>query len=66
MSIKDIGQWIDNDEGLYNWWKSTKKSKTAFIKENRQALENLIIKTKNGEKQVHHLAYGPETGMYPS
>jgi hypothetical protein len=39
--------WIDNDEGLYTWWKSSKKSKTAFIQENRQELVEVISRAIN-------------------
>ena len=42
MSIKEIELWIDNDEGLYRWWKSSKQSKRNFIKENREELEACI------------------------
>ena len=28
-------QWIDNDEGLYSWWRSSRMSKRDFIKEAR-------------------------------
>jgi len=58
MSIRDIEQWVDNDEGLYNWWKSSKMSKRAFIKENRAELERCIDNVISGRKRAHYLAYG--------
>jgi hypothetical protein len=58
MSISDIEQWIDNDEGLYNWWKSSGQSKRAFIKENRTELEECIGKVTSGKKPAHYLEYG--------
>lgn len=42
LTVSDIAQWIDNDEGLYNWWRRSRQSKTAFIRENRTELEGAI------------------------
>ena len=58
MSIADIEQWIDNDEGLYNWQRRSGKSKRAFIKENREEIEKAISNVLNGSKPAHYLAYG--------
>jgi len=58
MSIRDIEQWIDNDEGLYNWWRSSGMGKRAFIKENRAELEQCIDNVTTGRKGAHYLAYG--------
>lgn len=58
MSKVGISQWIDNDEGLYNWWKGSKKAKQAFIKENRCELEACIKRVLEGTKPAHHLTYG--------
>lgn len=27
LTVSDIAQWIDNDEGLYRWWKTARQSK---------------------------------------
>lgn len=43
LNDSDRAQWIDNDEGLYNWWRSSHMSKSAFIKENRKELTDLIL-----------------------
>lgn len=60
MTTSDISQWIDNDEGLYNWWRSTRprQSKTKFISENRKELVACINNVQNGSKPAHFLAYG--------
>jgi hypothetical protein len=53
MTNAEISQWIDNDEGLYNWHRQSRKSKTAFIKENRKELVeaiNGVLNTKPREK----------------
>jgi len=42
QTIREKELWIDNDEGLYRWWKRTGKSKRNFIKENSDTLDELI------------------------
>jgi len=58
MSNRDIAQWIDNDEGLYNWWKSSHMSKSQFIRENRAELVSCINNVTSGKKPAHYKAYG--------
>lgn len=36
--------WTLNDEGLYNWFRSTRLSMTKFIKENREEIDKHIKK----------------------
>lgn len=36
--------WINNDESLYNWFKSSKKCLTKFIKENKEQIDSIILK----------------------
>jgi hypothetical protein len=59
MTNADISQWIDNDEGLYNWWKQSRQPKRKFIQENKEELARLISNVINGKSQAHSLAYGP-------
>ena len=58
MSITDIEQWIDNDEGLYRWWRRSGRPKREFIKVNRQGIEEVINHVLNNEKPAHYLRYG--------
>jgi hypothetical protein len=58
MDTAAINQWIDNDEGLYRWWKSSKLNKRAFIKANRQQLVAAIKKMVSGQQPMHYLRYG--------
>lgn len=58
ITIKDIEQWIDNDEGLYRWFRSERTSKREFIRRNRAALEACIDAVLTGKKPAHFLAYG--------
>jgi hypothetical protein len=58
LSMSEINQWVDNDEGLYNWWKASKQRKRQFIIDNRDELEACINRVLNGSKPAHYLAYG--------
>ena len=58
LNNSDRSDWIDNDEGLYNWWKSSKLPKRKFIQENRQEIDTAILSVLTGKKPAHYLAYG--------
>lgn len=47
LNDDDRNQWIDNDEGLYSWWRSSRQSKSKFIRENREELTQLILTALN-------------------
>ena len=49
--------WIDNDEGLYNWWRSSRQSKRQFIIDNKADIDACILRVLNGNKPAHYLAY---------
>lgn len=57
MNDQDRAQWIDNDEGLYNWWRGSRQSKAAFIRANRKEIDAAINPVLAGTKPAHHLAY---------
>lgn len=38
----DREQWVDNDEGLYTWWRSSRMGKRAFIRANRDDIDAVI------------------------
>ncbi len=57
LNDDDRSQWIDNDEGLYLWWKRSRQSKRQFIRANRAELDAVILPVLNGTKPAHHLAY---------
>lgn len=42
IDYKEIRLWIENDEGLYNWWKDSRQPISTFIKENRSELVSCI------------------------
>jgi hypothetical protein len=54
----DRSQWIDNDEGLYDWWRASGLSKKEFIRRNRTEIDAAILPVLAGTKQAHHLKYG--------
>jgi hypothetical protein len=58
MNDQERAQWIDNDEGLYDWWKHSRLSKREFIRQNRKEIDETINPVISGEKQAHHLKYG--------
>lgn len=58
LTASDIAQWIDNDEGLYDWWRSSRQSKRVFIRENREELTACIRRVLDGDKPAHYLKYG--------
>lgn len=58
ISLKEIELWVDNDEGLYRWWRSSRLSKREFIRQNRDELRDCIRRVVTGEKKPHYLTYG--------
>lgn len=34
--------WIDNDAGLYRWWKSTALSRAQFVRRNKATIDGYI------------------------
>lgn len=57
MNNNERYRWIDNDEGLYHWWRSSKLSKPDFIKTNRTEIDAAIRNVTEGKKSAHYLAY---------
>ena len=49
MNDQERTLWIQNDEGLYSWWKSSGLSLTQFIRENRADLTTIIDKATGKE-----------------
>lgn len=57
ITTKEIELWLDNDEGLYNWFRRSRLSKREFIKQHRNELKECISSVVSGEKPAHFLAY---------
>ena len=58
LSYADIEQWVDNDEGLYDWWRSSGQSKQDFIRANHAEIVTAIENVRSGSRPAHHLKYG--------
>lgn len=50
--------WIQNDEGLYNWWRRSGTGKRAFLREHRTEIDTIIDAMESGRKPAHYLVYG--------
>jgi hypothetical protein len=44
VNNREREEWINNDEGLYRWWKAERMSITAFVKMFRKELDTEINK----------------------
>jgi hypothetical protein len=44
IDYREIRLWVMNDEGIFNWWKSTRQPISTFIKENNKELRAIIRK----------------------
>lgn len=49
INNNDREQWVNNDEGLYNWWKSERIPMRKFITNHRTELD-LIIRKACGQE----------------
>ena len=49
MNNNERELWVLNDEGLYNWWKSSHQSISKFIRANRAEIDQYITRTVNKE-----------------
>jgi hypothetical protein len=43
LNNADREEWISNDEGLHDWWRSSRVGITTFIRANRAELDRQII-----------------------
>ena len=50
MNDKERAQWINNDEGLYNWKRSVRLPMRKFIELNRADIDAVIERVTNGSK----------------
>lgn len=58
MNNREREEWINNDEGLHNWKRSSGLSMREFIKQNRTEIDAAIESVTSGKKPAHFLAYG--------
>jgi hypothetical protein len=43
LSDADREQWVDNEEGLYRWWKSSRMAKRSFVRAHRKEIDDAIF-----------------------
>ena len=58
MNDTERQQWIENDEGLYDWQRSSRLPMREFIRQNRADIDACIKPVVDGDKRAHHLKYG--------
>lgn len=58
MNDNERNQWIDNDEGLYNWFTSSNMSRRTFLRTHRKEIDDIIKNITSGAKPAHYLTYG--------
>ena len=51
VSLREITLWVNNDERLYNWWKSSRQPQQKYIKDNREELTKYILSILNKKPQ---------------
>jgi hypothetical protein len=54
----DRWEWIRNDEGLYDWFRTSRQSKTAFVRSHRAEIDEVIRNVRDSVKPAHYLKYG--------
>lgn len=62
MNNEERRQWIQNDEGLYQWWKESRLSLARFIQTNRTEIDRVINRVLGNEQPAHYLAYNHRSG----
>jgi hypothetical protein len=49
LNDEDRRQWVQNDEGLYTWWRQSGIGLYRFVRENRAELTVVILAALNRE-----------------
>ena len=49
LNDEERRMWIENDESLYRWWKSSRIGLYRFVRENRQEIDSFILPILNKE-----------------
>lgn len=52
MNDQERRLWVLNDEGLYNWWRSSRRAIKSFIRDNRNEIDTCIGKVLNVKELV--------------
>lgn len=57
MNDRERERWVRNDEGLHNYWESTRLSMTRFLCENRAELDRAIENALSQEPNHQSISY---------
>jgi len=59
INDEDRRQWIESDEGLYDWQQRSRLSMQAFIKQHRADIDAVIRNVRDGVKPAQTYHHGP-------
>lgn len=57
LNDEDRRQWVENDEGLYRLFLSSRLSMRQYIRTNRIDIDTVIRNVTSGARPQHYLAY---------
>lgn len=57
MNDQERRDWVQNDEGLYQWWTSTGMSLARFIQRHRDEIDQVTKNVTTGVRKAHYLEY---------
>jgi hypothetical protein len=49
LTDSDRADWIDNEEGMYLWWKESRLSKREFVRKHRAEIDEIIARVMKGK-----------------
>lgn len=58
MNDEERRQWVLNDEGLYNWYISSRMGLYKFIRENRDEIDRIINQVLNPKPRMYDDTWG--------
>lgn len=58
MNDEQRKEWVMNDEGLYNLYRSTRLKIRQWVQENRALIDTVINNVTSGSKPAHYLKFG--------
>ena len=58
MNDTERKQWVENDEGLYCCYRTSRKPLTRFVRDNREFIDEVIGNVTTGRRPAHYLEYG--------
>ena len=58
VNDEDRAQWVSNDEGLYDLYRSSRLGKRAWVRANRALIDEVFTAVLVDDKPAHYLKYG--------